>query len=117
MQLDKSLRAWGTPDFEAVLKQEIAQLDAGQLHLQQGLSNSSHVTSDPITVMIHRVDGMENVIRIKAGIFYTGVIGGCSCADDPTPISEINEYCEVQLDIDKNTAATAVVLVTEQGNL
>jgi hypothetical protein len=55
---------------------------------------------------------MENVIRVKAGIFYQGVLGGCSCADDPTPASEINEYCEVQLDIDKSTAATAVELVT-----
>lgn len=112
MQLDKALRAWGTPDFEAVLKQEIVQL-ADQLPLQRGLSTANYVTADPVTVMINSVAGMENVICIKAGIFYKGVIGGCSCADDPTPISEINEYCEVRLDIDKTTAATAVALVTE----
>ena len=33
------------------------------------------------------------LLRVKAGIFYTGIIAGCSCADDPTPIDELNEYC------------------------
>jgi hypothetical protein len=35
IQLDKALSAWGTPDFEAALKQEIAQLGDDQLPLQQ----------------------------------------------------------------------------------
>jgi len=112
MQFGKTLRAWGTPGFETVLKQEIEQ-NVSHLPLQQGLSTGNHVTAAPVTVMITRVTGMENVIRIKAGIFYQGVLGGCSCADDPTPTSESNEYCEVQLDIDKTTAATSVVLITE----
>jgi hypothetical protein len=112
IRLDKALSAWGTPDFGAILKQEIAHLGADQLPLQQGLSNGNYVVDAPITVMINSVTEMENVIRIKAGIFYQGVMGGCSCADDPTPTSESNEYCEVQLDIDKATAATSVALVT-----
>jgi predicted TIM-barrel enzyme len=113
IRLAKTLSAWGTPVFEAILKQEIAQLGADHLPLQQGLSTGNYVTDDPITVAIHSVAEIGNVIRVKAGIFYTGVIGGCSCADDPTPTSDINEYCEVQLDIDKETAVTAIALVTE----
>ena len=113
IRLDKVLSAWGTPDFGAILKQEIVQLGADHLPLQQGLSNGNYVTADPVTVMINSVAEMENIIRIKAGIFYQGVMGGCSCADDPTPTSESNEYCEVQLDIDITTAATSIVLVTE----
>lgn len=112
IRLDKALSAWGTPGFGDTLKQEIAHLGADQLPLQQGLSNGNYVVDAPITVMINSVAEMENVIRIKAGIFYQGVMGGCSCADDPTPTSESNEYCEVQLDIDKATAATSVALVT-----
>ena len=111
IQLDRALHAWGTPDFRAVLEQEIAR-GADQLPLQQGLSTGNYATDDPVTVMIQSVAEMENVIRVRAGIFYRGVIGGCSCADDPTPASEINEYCEVQLDIDKTTAVAAVGLVT-----
>jgi hypothetical protein len=50
---------------------------------------------------------------VKAGIFYTGVIAGCSCADDPTPVDELNEYCVVQFDIDRMTAETTVRLLAE----
>ena len=112
MQLNKALRAWGTANFQTVLKQEIAQLGADQLPLQQGLSGGNYVTDDPITVAINSVTELEKVIRVTAGIFYQGVMGGCSCADDPTPTSETNEYCTVQLDIDKKTATTVVMLVT-----
>lgn len=113
IRLGNALSAWGRPDFKAVLIQEIAQLGADYLPLQQGLTMGNYVTADPITVMINNITEMENVIRVRAGIFYQGVMGGCSCADDPTPTSESNEYCEVQLDIDKSTAATAVALITE----
>jgi hypothetical protein len=110
IRLGKALEAWGTPGFEEVLKQEISRLGADQLPLQQGLSGSSNVTGDPVTVVINSVAELNDVIRIKAGIFYRGVISGCSCADDPAPGNDINEYCEVQLDIDKVTAATRVEL-------
>jgi hypothetical protein len=116
IRLDKALHAWGTPEFAATLKQEIEQLDSGLLPLQQGLSTGNYVAAEPITATIISVAELETVIRVKAGIFYKGVLGGCSCADDPTPTSEINEYCEVQLDIDKATSATKVDLVTQQAD-
>ena len=54
-----------------------------------------------------------NSILVKAGIFYTGIIAGCSCADDPTPLDEQNEYCELELNINKETAETTIVLLEE----
>lgn len=112
LTLDKALGAWGTSGFEAVLKQELAQ-NAEQLPLQQGLATGNYVMDGAITVAINSVSETENVVRVKAGIFYQGVIGGCSCTDDPTPASEINEYCEVKLDIDKTSAAATVALITQ----
>ena len=111
--LPKSLRAWGTPAFKEVLKREIEQLDAGQLPLQQGLSSSSYVTDRPFQAMIISVSEEAGLIRAKAGIFYTGIIAGCSCADDPTPIDEQTEYCVLRLDIDRTTAETRVTLLAE----
>jgi len=113
IKLDKSLHAWGAPNFQAVLKQEIEQLGADNLPLQQGLSTGNYVSNTPFTVLVHSVAELDNVIRVKIGIFYQGIIGGCSCTDDPTPASDINEYCEVHLDIDKASADTAVVLASE----
>ncbi len=113
MQLSKTIAALNTPNFMPVLKQEITQFNSDQLPLQRGLSNGNFVTDDPISVMIINVAEMEDIIRVKAGIFYQGILGGCSCADDPTPTSPSNEYCVVQLDINKTTAETSVALLDE----
>jgi hypothetical protein len=108
-----ALDAWGTPDFNDILKREIEQLTIEQLPLQQGLSSSSHVLDDSLRAMIISVADEGNLIRAKAGIFYAGITAGCSCADDPAPVTEQSEYCEVRVDIDKATAGTTVVLLAE----
>jgi hypothetical protein len=113
IQLNKSLNAWATPKFQEVLQQEIEQMDAGLLPLQQGLSISSHVTDRAIQAMILGVSEEADLLRVKAGIFYTGIIAGCSCADDPTPIAEQNEYCVLQFCIDRKSADTTVILMAE----
>lgn len=112
IRLNKSVLAYHTPDFNETLKQEIVALGADVLPLQQGLSTGNYVSDAPVTLMISSVVEVGNLIRVKVGIFYQGVIGGCSCTDDPTPVSDINEYCEVVIDIDKSTALATVVLVT-----
>ena len=111
IRLTKTLAAWGTPDFEDTLKEEIEQLGAEQLPLQQGLSTSSYALDNKVKVRIISASEEANYIHAKVGIFYTGIIAGCSCADDPTPINENNEYCEVQLEINRTTAETTVTLL------
>lgn len=111
MKLTTALNAWGTLAFETILKHEIEQMDAELLPLQQGLSQSSYTDGANRSVMILSVTAGAGFIRARAGIFYTGMIPGCSCADDPTPMSELAEYCEVQFDIDKLSAETTVTLL------
>jgi len=113
IQLDKALQAWGTTDFPSVLKQEITQLGAGQLPLQKGLSIGSYVSSAPITVLINGMAEMETDIRVTAGIFFNGIIVGCGCSGGSGSPRESNEYCEIQLHIDKATAATTFAFVAE----
>ncbi len=112
MRLDNAVRAWGTPGFEAVFKQEVAQRSA-ELPLQQGLTAGSYVLDDPVTVVINHVEEGGGRLSVQAGIFYKSMITGCSCEGDPTPTPENDEYCEVQLDIDKATGAVAVSLVPD----
>ena len=111
IRLDKALQAWGTPSFPAVLKQELKDLDTALLPLQQGLSLSSHVADGKIDVMVISASVRDDAIHAKAGIFYAGIIAGCSCADDPTPVDEVSEYCEVALTIDRKTAQATVALL------
>lgn len=112
-RLSKALKAWGTPEFPDVLKQEIARLGPGQLPLQQGLSGSSYAVENNLQAVILNTADADDHIQVKAGIFYTGIIAGCSCADDPTPVDEQTEYCEVLLEIDKGNAETRVMLLPE----
>lgn len=109
--LRQALRGWGAPDFEAELRRELERLPATQLPLQQGLTHSSYVSGDPFRVMVLGVSDAGTVLQARVGIFYSGVIAGCNCADDPTPIDVQPEYCELQLAIDKATAKTAVTLL------
>jgi hypothetical protein len=113
IRLTKTLDAWGTPDFKDILKREIEQMDAGQLPLQQGLSTGSYAIDNNLNAMIIGVSEAAGFIRVTAGIFYSGIIAGCSCADDPTPVNEESEYCVVLLEIDKLTAETTIALLTE----
>ena len=111
--LAKTLAAWGTPAFESTLKSELEQVAAEQLPLQQGLSGTSHVTGSQHSVMVIGASGEDDVIRARVGIFYGGVLTGCSCADDPTPVEEQPEYCVIQLQIDRKTAEAQVALLPE----
>ena len=111
IKLVHALDAWGTPDFENSLKGEIQAIDTGLLPLQKGLSLSSHVSDGDIGVVILNVTETPEVIRVKTGIIYAGIIAGSCCTDDPTPMSEQTEYCEVQFDINKVTAEAAVTIV------
>jgi hypothetical protein len=114
MILANSVRAWGGPDFGDILKSEIEQLGADRLPLQQGLSAGSHVHGDKFSVRILGTSEEGNCIRARVGVFYNSIIAGCACADDPTPVNELNEYCEIRLDIDRKTAETKITLLTDE---
>jgi len=110
IQLSRTLAALGSPDFKAVLKAEIEQLDAESLPLQQGLSQSSYACDEDIKVVVISVVETATVINVTAGVFYSGIIAGCSCADDPTPVDACPEYCEIRIDIDTQTANAIISL-------
>ncbi|MEE9423002.1 MAG: hypothetical protein V3V50_07570 [Gammaproteobacteria bacterium] len=114
LKLPRSIAAWNTPDCESILKAEIQQIDKNSLPLQQGLTQSSRVSDDDISVLILNISDDDTMIHVKTGIFYSGIIAGCSCADDPTPQDTITEYCEIQFDIDKQTAEVEVLLLPSE---
>ena len=113
IRLVEVLNAWGTPEFSKILKAAVEGMDASQLPLQQALASTSYALDAKLNAMIISVSEERDSIRAKVGIFYSGIIAGCSCADDPTPVEEQNEYCAVQLDIDKRTAETRIALLPD----
>lgn len=102
MHLPDSARAWGTANFPAVLKRELAE-HADELPLQQALSGTSAVADEPVTVVLLDAQADETSIHAKVGIFFAGILAGCSCADDPTPVEPQTEYCELRIAIERAT--------------
>ena len=114
IRLEAALKAWSSDNnFQDVVKLEIEQLDGALMPLQQGLSKGSHVAAEPFKVMIISTSEETDSLLVKAGIFYSSVIAGCNCADDPTPADTLSEYCVVQFTIDKTTAETGVQLIKD----
>jgi len=111
--LPLSLAAWYTPDFDDTFKREVEQLDASLLPLQQGLSFTSSVADEPFRVMPLATEATADRLRVKAGLFYAGIVGGCSCADDPTPLESQSEYCVLWFEIDRSSGAARVELAQE----
>lgn len=112
-QLPNSLHAFGDSDFEKIFKMEIEQLDATLLPLQQGLSVGGYALYDRFNVMFIGVTEQDTSLLVKAGIFYHGVIAGCSCADDPSPTDVTTEYCEMLFEVNRVTGEATVALVSE----
>ncbi|KAB2313896.1 hypothetical protein F8A87_01265 [Betaproteobacteria bacterium SCN2] len=112
-KLGRSRDAWNTPAFRDVFKREAGQLGVAVLPLQQGLSRSSHVSGSKYEVVVLNASEDAQRILVKAGVFYNGIIAGCSCADDPTPVDEQTEYCVLQFGIDKRTAEAEITLLDE----
>lgn len=113
MQLQRILTAWSTPEFESIARQEIRSLNPYLLPLQQGLSHSSTASANHLDVRIISAIASDTQFKVKAGLFYTGIIAGCSCSDDPTPQDEINEYCEVLFEIDRDSGMATVSLLPD----
>ena len=114
INLHASLRAWNTPAFTETLAREVEQLDCNTLPLQQGLSQGSVALDDKLDAIIISVSDETGLILAKIGIYYAGMIAGCSCADDPTPDNPTTEYCVIKLAINKLTAETSISLLPEQ---
>jgi len=104
-QFSKSLSEWNTDTFKSSLKLEIENLDAGTLPLEHGVSQGGNIDDSNITATILNIADETSTITGKVGIFFTEIVGGCNCNDDPV---ETNAYCEIIITINKTTATTTI---------
>lgn len=103
--LPNSLCAWRTDAFGATLKGEIEGMSAGTLPLDAGTSRGGLVDDGDITATILTVTDDELSIICDIGVFFTEIVAGCSCGDEPDPI---NAYCRMRIRIDKTTAEAEI---------
>ena len=84
--------------FKLSLKSAIESLAADTLPLHTFTTQGGLVDDSNITASIMQIDEQENSIHARVGIFFTEIVGGCSCGDDPY---SVNAYGELMAVIDK----------------
>jgi hypothetical protein len=118
LRLPRSVSAWnhsaGSTTFRNALLDELEALGSNhpaiQPLLQASLTQTSAVSDSPLSFQLLSLREQKGQILAHLGVFYDGIIAGCSCADDPTPIDTITEHCELLLEIVITTAAARVSL-------
>jgi len=114
LNLAGSAAAWNSPAFGPALGDELKSLgpDHPALHrlLQAGLRQTSAVADTALAVQLLSSREQDGQVQAHIGIFYGGIVAGCSCADDPSPTDTITEHCELLLDIHLATGQARATL-------
>lgn len=100
-QLPLSLQAWPDGHFAQTLKAELKALPAGTLPLLHGLTEGGIVDDSDLEVSVLSRHDEAGVIQAKLACFFTEVVGGCNCHDDPYTK---NACCELLVRIDRQSA-------------
>ena len=103
LSFQKSINAWPDNRFKQVLNDQLMQLNLDQLPLQKALSQGSIATLDNLQFTINKSELDDDLLTVSIGVFFSSIIAGCNCSDDPTPVDLINEYCELTLIINRLT--------------
>lgn len=105
-----SLDAWHTDAFARTLKADIEMLTTDVLPLDKGVTQGGMVDDSQITATVLHVSDDSQSILARVGVFFTEIVGGCSCGDDPQPS---NAYCELLVSIDKKSAQAGFEVISE----
>ncbi|MGB5278363.1 MAG: glucosamine--fructose-6-phosphate aminotransferase [Gammaproteobacteria bacterium] len=100
-RLTETMRAGASGSFARTLKRELESLPAGCLPLQEAAVHCGIIDDSNISVTVIRTS--QNTTRLQAtvGVFFTEIVAGCVCGEDPSPV---NAYCEIRVGIDRTTA-------------
>ena len=116
LNLHDALAFRNTREFSMQLKRAIEALDAGHLPLHQCVNQGGHVDASNMAVTVLNVTEVQDDIRARIGVFFTEVVGGCSCGDEPF---EQPVYCELGVTIDRQSgdAVFKVIETAGQGGI
>lgn len=109
--LPQTLAAWSD---ESLANTALRELDANNLLarlLQRGLQRGNIALLDNVSARVLRAHQHSDAYHLRLGVSYCSLITGCACSDDPTPLSELPEY--VELDIHLTADAQASVTLCE----
>jgi len=94
--------------FERELKAALEHLPPGTLPLAQATTQGGQVDDGDISVTVVAVRDDGDVIRARVMVFFSEIVGGCSCGDDPLSSTAQGE---LEVWIDRRTAAAQFTVI------
>lgn len=85
-----------TQAFARCLISALRSLPPGTLPLQACCDQGGVANDREISVSVLDMQHGRERILVRVGVFFTEVIGGCNCHDDPL---EANRYCVLEVTI------------------
>ena len=107
IQLPDSVRNWNSAEFSGSFKREIQGLPSGTLPLQSRGTQNGLVDDSDLSLVLLQTTETGDMYNIRTGVFFSGIIGGCSCGDEP---EAENAYCEIWVRIHNKTAEASISL-------
>ena len=101
-----------TKEFSTQLKRAIESLDAGHLPLHRCVNQGGQVDASDMAVTVLDVSEVQHAIHARVGVFFTEVVGGCSCGDEPF---EQPVYCELGVTIDRQSGEAVFNVIESAG--
>ena len=99
-------------EFSMQLKHAIEALDASLMPLHRCVSQGGQVDASNMAVTVLGVTTVEDEICARIGVFFTEVVGGCSCGDEPF---ESPVYCELGLTINRQSGDAVFNVIEADG--
>lgn len=106
--LPQSSAALQSDTLKDTLQKELAALPLEALPLAQAMQHGSHVHGIDQVMLLEQTPAGTRM-NIRVGIFFSSMLGGCHCADDPGPIELMNEYVELTLQLDPSSACATLL--------
>ena len=107
-RLANTLQEWPHESWARALKREIESLPGGSLPLDEAVTRCGIVDDSDISVTVINATQNSTSIEATVGVFFTEIVSGCVCGEDPTAE---NAYCELLVHIDKITGAADFTLI------
>lgn len=105
-----TLQTWPDEVCRTALKRDLGNLDASVLPLHRATTQGGMVDDSRLSVTVLTAKEVDGRIQVRAGVFFTEVIGGCNCHDDPV---EANGYCQLGISIDPHDGSAAFTLLPD----
>ena len=94
----QSIQNFQSDIFKHDFKYFIENISPGILPLFKCTSQGGIVDESNISASVLSITESFDTINVKTAIFFTEIVGGCNCADDPV---SVNAYGELVIGINK----------------